>query len=46
MFPSFTKLIDMQVLYNYCGFSTNNYVNYCVVTAVHDFIFKKNRKRE
>ena len=36
----------MQVLYNYCGFSTNNYDNCCVVTAFHDFIFKKNRNEE
>ena len=38
---SFTELIRMQVLYNYCKFNTDNYVNYCVLIAFRDFILRK-----
>ena len=38
---SFTELIHMQVLYNYSKFSTDNYVNYCVLIAFRHFIFRK-----
>lgn len=31
----------MQVLYNYCKFSTDNYVNCCVLIAFRHFILRK-----
>lgn len=38
---SFTELIHMQVLYSYCKFSTDNYVNHCVLIAFRHFILRK-----